>query len=67
MDLQKVMNEMLGETRRDTCTGKKVQAHGRTWILIHQVTPKLFLAVESGHIPPCDVSLIKCENVVYIT
>lgn len=63
-DASSIFEQMFGtdpfkKTAADEYVGKRVDAHGKEWILIHRVTPKLFLAVESGTRPPCDVKLIR--------
>lgn len=53
---------MAGEVHRDLYIGKKVVVHGKQWIVLFQFRPTLFLAVESGATPPCDVKLIRAER-----
>lgn len=53
---------VAGEVQRDLFMGKKVVVHGKQWIVLFQIRPTLFLAVESGGVPPCPVHIIRAER-----
>lgn len=41
--------------------GKRLVKHDKPWIILAQVTDKLYLVAEGGKAPPCQVMLVRAE------
>lgn len=55
------LNKQAGEIHRDIHTGKKCFKYGIAWIIVHQITPTLFMAVQDGENLPAHVKVIKAD------
>lgn len=62
MDPEEFMLHFFKNGGGAVSTYKKVFAHGKHWIAFNEVKRGLFLAIESGTTPPCDVKLIRVES-----
>jgi len=59
--IEDMLNGMFGGVGGNDVKGKRLVKHDRPWIILAQVTDKLYLCTEGGKPPPCQVMLLRAE------